>query len=79
MAKNAEDRYQTAHGLQADLGHCLDHYQAAGQIQSFELGREDSSSRLQIPAKLPGREAEISQLLETIQRTAQGEAELLPC
>ena len=63
MAKNAEDRYQTARGLQADLQHCLDQYQAAGRIESFELGRDDFSDRLQIPAKLYGREAEIAQLV----------------
>jgi predicted ATPase len=77
MAKNAEDRYQTAHALQADLRHCLDQYQAAGQIEPFELGRDDFSGRLQIPAKLYGREAEITQLLETFGRVTEGRAELL--
>ncbi|MDH3674228.1 MAG: AAA family ATPase, partial [Anaerolineae bacterium] len=77
LAKNAEDRYQTAHALQADLRHCLDQYQAAGQIEPFELGRDDFSGRLQIPAKLYGREAEITQLLETFGRVTEGRAELL--
>ena len=77
MAKNAEDRYQTAHGLQADLRYCLDQYQTAGQIKAFGLGQDDFSGRLQIPAKLYGRGAETAQLLETFERVAQGQTELL--
>jgi PAS domain S-box-containing protein len=77
LAKNAEDRYQTARGLQADLKTCLDHWQTNGRIDPFELGRDDFTGRLQIPQKLYGRQAEIEQLLSTFERVAQGKAELL--
>ncbi len=44
----------------------------------FELGRDDSSGGLQIPAQLYGREPEIAQHLETFGRIALDRAELLP-
>jgi len=58
LAKNAEDRYQSARGLQADLRHCLDQLQATDQVEPFDLGRDDFIDRLQIPQKLYGRQAE---------------------
>ncbi|MFC2026043.1 serine/threonine protein kinase, partial [Chloroflexota bacterium] len=62
LAKNPEDRYQTALGLQTDLMHCLDQWQSNGRIEPFELGSDDFTGRLQIPRKLYGRQAEIEQL-----------------
>ncbi|MEP1079896.1 serine/threonine protein kinase [Leptolyngbya sp. PL-A3] len=37
MAKNAEDRYQNAWGLKADLERCLHQFEATGQIDTFQL------------------------------------------
>ena len=45
MAKNPEDRYQTALGLQHDLNICIDRWSATGTIDRFELGLQDSSDR----------------------------------
>ena len=77
LAKNAEDRYQAARGLSADLARCLDQLQNSGVVESFELGQDDFSGRLQIPQKLYGREAEIEQLMDTYERMSQGNTELL--
>jgi hypothetical protein len=77
MAKNAGDRYQSALGLGADLVRCLDQLQRTGTVESFELGQDDFSDRLQIPQKLYGRQSEISQLVATYDRVAQGNTELL--
>jgi serine/threonine protein kinase len=77
LAKNAEARYQTARGLQADLKTCLDQWQTNGWIEPFELGRDDFTGRLQISPKLYGRQAEIEHLLSTFERVAQSKAELL--
>src|ERR1700688_3686686 len=55
LAKNAEDRYQTATGLEADLRRCLAEWESHGRIGSFPLGAQDSSDRLLIPEKLYGR------------------------
>src|SRR4028118_396572 len=59
MAKNAEDRYQSALGLKADLEECLHQLQQNSKILNFPLGREDISDRFTIGQKLYGREAEI--------------------
>ncbi len=58
LAKNAEERYQTASGLEADLRRCLAEGPSHGRIDPFALGEHDSSDRLLIPEKLYGRERE---------------------
>ncbi|NJP08918.1 MAG: serine/threonine protein kinase [Leptolyngbyaceae cyanobacterium RU_5_1] len=63
MAKNAEDRYQSAYGLKADLEECYRQWQVAGEITDFPLAQQDSCDRFQIPQKLYGREREIEELL----------------
>jgi predicted ATPase/serine phosphatase RsbU (regulator of sigma subunit) len=72
MAKNAEDRYQSALGLKADLEECLHQLQQNSKILNFPLGRDDISDRFTIGQKLYGREAEIETLLSTFQRIAEG-------
>ena len=78
LAKNAEERYQTAAGLEADLRRCLSEWQSHGRIEPFPLGTDDSSDRLLIPEKLYGREREVDALLAAFDRVvAQGTAELV--
>src|SRR3979409_807835 len=55
LAKTAEERYQTAAGVEADLLRCLAEREATGRIGSFPLGAHDASDRLLIPEKLFGR------------------------
>ncbi len=70
LAKEPEDRYQTAHGLQEDLQRCLREWKAAGTIERFDLGGADATDRLQIPSKLYGRQAERQALLDAFERIA---------
>ena len=77
LAKNAEDRYQSAHGLQADLDVCLRQHQASGRIEPISLGKYDYSDQLQLPQKLYGREKEVETLLEAIGRVGVGGRELM--
>src|SRR5229473_1546764 len=78
LAKNAEERYQTASGLEADLRWCLTEWQSHGRVDPFPLGAHDSSDRLLIPEKLYGREHEIDALLAAFDRVvAQGTPELV--
>ncbi|MEW6496760.1 MAG: AAA family ATPase, partial [Cyanobacteriota bacterium] len=72
MAKNAEERYQSAYGLKADLEECHRQWQAQGQIDPFPLGRVDVSDRFQIPQKLYGREQEVQTILAAFDRVAAG-------
>jgi len=78
LAKNAEERYQTASGLEADLRRCLAEWQSHGRIDPFLLAEHDSSDRLLIPEKLYGREREVDALLAAFNRVvAQGTPELV--
>jgi PAS domain S-box-containing protein len=78
LAKNAEERYQTASGLEADLQRCLAEWESHGHIDPFALGAHDSSDHLLIPEKLYGREREIDALLAAFDRVvAQGRPELV--
>jgi PAS domain S-box-containing protein len=78
LSKMAEDRYQSALGLQFDLEQCLHQLETTGQIASFPLGEQDISERFQIPQKLYGREREIAQLLQAFERVvSQGTPELV--
>ena len=72
LAKTAEDRYQTAAGLERDLRRCLAEWDVHGEIGDFPLGQHDTSDRLLIPEKLYGRESEVETLLDAFDRVVQG-------
>ncbi|MUG91475.1 AAA family ATPase [Scytonema sp. UIC 10036] len=77
MAKNAEDRYQSALGLKHDLLRCQQEYHVAGKLAWFKLGERDISDRFLIPEKLYGREQEVQTLLNAFGRVANGASELM--
>jgi len=77
MAKNAEDRYQSALGLKYDLEMCQRQWQESGTVKDFRLGVRDICDRFQIPEKLYGRQAEIKTLLATFERVAKGSTEMM--
>jgi serine/threonine protein kinase len=78
LAKNAEERYQTGAGVEADFRKCLAEWESLGRIQPFLLGDRDLSDRLLIPEKLYGREPEIEALLASFDRVVgHGRAELV--
>jgi predicted ATPase len=72
LAKTAEERYQTAAGIEADLRRCLAEWESLGRIDPFPLGTQDVSDRLLIPEKLYGRESEIETLLAAFDRVVTG-------
>jgi predicted ATPase/signal transduction histidine kinase len=77
MAKNVEDRYQTALGIKSDLERCLNQYRSTGFVTEFELGDRDISDRFSIPERLYGREPEVKILLDAFARVSTGASELL--
>ncbi|AFZ04060.1 ATP-binding sensor histidine kinase [Calothrix sp. PCC 6303] len=77
MAKNPEDRYQSAIGLKSDLEECFCHWCESGKIPNFELAQKDISDRFVIPTKLYSREAEISTILKAFERIQQGNTEMI--
>ena len=77
MAKNAEDRYQSASGLKHDLKICLKQLQDTGDIKYFKIAQRDIFDRFLIPEKLYGREQEVQELLAAFERVSNGNRELM--
>src|SRR6202048_608645 len=78
LAKTAEERCQTAAGVEADLRRGLAEWESHGGVDPFLLGAYDVSDRLLIPEKLYGREREIDTLLASFDRVvANGTPELV--
>ncbi|HRI54803.1 MAG TPA: AAA family ATPase, partial [Pseudomonadota bacterium] len=77
LAKDAEDRYQSAQGVQADLAEALARLQRTGRVDPFPLAKHDFTYELQIPQRLYGRESAVAALLAAYTRASQGAVELL--
>ncbi|QRO02025.1 AAA family ATPase [Archangium violaceum] len=77
LAKVAEERYQSADGLVADLERCRDNL-LRGVHEDFPLGVHDYPTHFQLPQRLYGRGAEAVALRQGFERVAQnGRPELL--
>ncbi|QRK10437.1 AAA family ATPase [Archangium violaceum] len=77
LAKVAEERYQSAEGLQADLERCRQAL-SQGVREEFTLGTQDTPNHFQLPQRLYGREEQVSTLLEGFERVAStGRPELV--
>jgi PAS domain S-box-containing protein len=70
MAKNAEDRYQSAWGIKVDLESFAEQLKESEQVNNIPLALHDVSDQFHIPQKLYGREAEIAALLAAFERVA---------
>jgi predicted ATPase/signal transduction histidine kinase/tRNA A-37 threonylcarbamoyl transferase component Bud32 len=70
LAKVAEERYQSAEGLKADLERCREAQTRSAQ-EVFALGTQDRPHQFQLPQRLYGRDAQVSSLLEGFERMAR--------
>ncbi|NOY70668.1 MAG: AAA family ATPase [Deltaproteobacteria bacterium] len=77
MAKNADERYQSAFGLKTDLEQCLESFRGQGFIPVFDLACHDTPDYFAIPEKLFGRGMEIETLLSAYDRVCKGPMELI--
>ena len=77
MAKNANDRYQSARGLLKDLERCRRDWGAHGTIADFAIASQDRSERFQLSQELFGRERESAALLAAFESARQGSARLM--
>jgi predicted ATPase len=78
LSKTAEDRYQTATGVEADLRICLVALDRLSRIDPFPLAGHDTSAHLLVPDKLYGRDSAREVLLNAFDRViANGRAELV--
>jgi predicted ATPase/DNA-binding NarL/FixJ family response regulator len=62
LAKEPEERYQSAYGLLFDLKRCLSSLVETGGIVPFEIGRADEANRFRLPQTLFAREKEEEEL-----------------
>jgi len=76
LAKRAEDRYQSAGGLAADLETFLARLRAGEELTDISLGARDVSGQLEIPEKLYGREQELEALMASFDEVGRGRTEL---
>jgi PAS domain S-box-containing protein len=74
LAKTAEERYQTAAGLERDLRRCLAEWERHRRVEPFTLAENDQPDRLMIPEKLYGREREVEALLAAFDRVVASAA-----
>src|SRR3954449_8397336 len=74
LAKTADERYQTAAGVEIDLRHCLAEWEREARIDAFALGEHDTPDRLLLPEKLYGRAREIEALLACFDRVVNSGA-----
>jgi PAS domain S-box-containing protein len=72
LAKTAEERYQTAAGVESDLRRCCAEWETQRRINGFALGEHDTPDRLMIPEKLYGRACEVEILLASFNRAVAG-------
>jgi len=76
LAKQPEDRYQTAGAVGADieLGTTRVSGGRGDDVVPFVLGRTDSKGQLTLPRKVYGREPELEKLSELANRAGEGES-----
>ncbi len=72
LSKTAEERYQTAAGVESDLRRCLSQWESDGLIDDFAPGTHDTPDRLMIPERLYGRDREVETLLTAFDRIVAG-------
>ncbi len=79
LAKNVENRYQSAFGLKSDLERCQENLTGLQDLSGlqFKLAKNDFSGRFQIPQKLYCRKNEVNTLLQAFERVNQGTTEMM--
>lgn len=77
MAKDADERYQTARGVLADLQACQGLLSSRGKISSFPLGRRDLSGKLLLNRGLFGRKRQLDELEAALYKVSNGGQEVV--
>lgn len=78
LAKDPDDRYQTAHGVETDLQRCLLALRVHAEVPNFEPGAHERPARLRFSRQLYGRARESALLRAAFARVeASGVSELV--
>ncbi len=76
LSKNAENRYQSARGIQWDLQESFNQLKSYRKIEDFTLAQKDKSAQFRLVHKLYGRQREMDFLMDAFDRTQTGGREL---
>ena len=71
LAKDPNQRYQTAKGIEADFSRCAQEYVQQKSIKLFPLGEKDFSNKLVFSSALYGREKEQETLLNAYEHVVK--------
>ena len=77
LAKAAEERYQSAVGLAADLAQWRTEWDAGRDLGAPASGRSDVGDRFLLPQRFYGRERQLARLLEAFERVGAGPSQFL--
>ncbi len=72
LAKQPEDRYQSAAAVRQDLEEGYELWVTHAETDTFVLGRSDTRGQLSIPRRLYGRDQQQAQLQELLERSNRG-------
>jgi histidine kinase len=77
LAKNPDERYQSASAIKADLENCQTQYANNGVIEQFDLSTLDQRSQFKISPQLYGRSTELKAIAKSIASIHSKVAEML--
>ncbi len=72
LAKQPEDRYQSAAAVRHDLEEGYELWVTHAETDTFPLGRSDTRGQLSIPRRLYGRDQQTRQLQDLLERASRG-------
>jgi len=76
MAKNAEDRHESAYGLKRDLLKCLELLESQNSIPIFPLGVDDICDHFHISQKIYDRFHESTTLMDAFESASEGHKQI---
>ena len=77
MAKAAEERYQSASRVVADLTRWQSEWESGSALGPADSGRGDVGDRLLVPQRLYGRERQLARLMTAFERVGAGPSQLV--
>ena len=77
LAKAAEERYQSAARLKADLSRWQAEWDAGRELSPVAAGRSDFGDRFLVPQRLYGRERQLAQLMTAFEQVGEGPSQLM--
>jgi len=78
LAKNPAERYQSAHGLRADLKYCRKHLKRFGHMEfPFTPGSRDAPEHLTLSPGFYGRKEALKALKDAFKRVCRGDLSLV--